>query len=160
MFGLGDNKIEIQLDKFQFSPGETVSGTIALKLKKPLKAKELTLRLYGEEITTQGASISIGSGARNNRPSNSRSYIFDFTQPLDGEKEYPASEQPMVYPFKITIPLDVLAKPQLPEGNLGKLMQAAQFMSGMTTRISWYVEAKLEVGLLGDVSKKVQINVA
>src|SRR3989344_4086410 len=157
MFGLEKGKIEIQLNKFQFSPGETVSRTIALKMNKPLKAKELTVRVCGEQLTTQGAGITIGNARSTS--STSKSYIFDFKQPVDGEKEYQPSEQPMVYPFKITIPTDVFTKPKVLEGNLGKMMEAAQFISGSRTRISWFVEAKLEVGLLGDISKKVQINV-
>ena len=36
MFGFGKGKIEIQLSKYNYSPGDELSGTVILKLKKPV----------------------------------------------------------------------------------------------------------------------------
>lgn len=152
MFGFGKGKIEIQLDKFNFSPGETIEGTISLKLKKPLKGNELSVRMYGEQ-----KSSSMGlDGRRSSRTVK----IYDFKQPLDGEKEYEAGEQPLVYPFKIKIPAQILEQKKAPEGKLGTVMQAAKFLSGGATRISWYLQAQLDIPKAIDMRKKVQINLA
>lgn len=163
MFGFDKGKIEIQLDKFNFSPGEVIEGTVALKLKKPVKAKELSIRIVGEQTTTQREGVSIGIGTnRGTQNTDSRTTtIFDFKQPLDGEKEYLAGEQPTVYPFKIKIPANVLSQQtQAPqEGTLGTVLKVAQMVSGTSSRISWYLIASLDVPKAFDVSKRVQINI-
>ena len=153
MFGLGSKgKMEIQLNKFNFHPGETVEGTVSLKLKKPLEGNELSITIVGEEkISQRGVD-----GRRTTR----RQKIFDFKQPLDGQKEYTAGEQPLVYPFRIVIPANVLEQQKAPEGTLGTVMQAAKFLSGSRKNISWYLYANLDVPKSVDVRKKVQINVA
>ena len=149
MFGFGKGKIEIQLDKYNYSPGETIEGTVALSLKKPLPGKELSIRLIGEEKVQQGYG----------RNSSYRTVaVFDFKQPLDREKEYPAG-QPMAYSFKIKLPADVAGRQQMPEGKLGTILKVAQVMSGTVRRINWYLIARLDVKGF-DISKKVQINVA
>jgi len=150
MFGFGKGKIEIQLGKYNYSPGETIEGTVALSLKKPLPGKELSIRVIGEEKIQQ-------------RYGTSRSYrtvpVFDFKQPLDREREYPAGGQPLVYPFKIKLPANVETKQQMPEGTLGTVLKAVQMFSGTRSRISWYLIARLAVKGF-DITKKVQINVA
>lgn len=150
MFGLGKGKIEIQLDRYNYSLGETIEGTVALSLKKPLLGNELTIRIIGEEKISQVYGTN-------------RTYrtvkIFDFKQPLDGQKEYPAGDQPLVYPFKIKIPTEVKTKQQMPEGTLGTVLKAAQMLSGNIRRINWYLIAELNVKGF-DITKKIQINVA
>ena len=37
VFGFGRGKIKILIDKFNFSPGETVTGKVSLELKKSKK---------------------------------------------------------------------------------------------------------------------------
>jgi len=150
MFGFGKGKIEIQLDNYNYSPGQVIEGTVALSLKKPLPGKELSITILGEQKISQGYGTN-------------RSYrtvkIFDFKQPLDREKEYPAGDQPLVYPFKIKIPANVESKQQMPEGTLGTVMKAAQMFSGTKSRTQWYLIARLDVKGF-DITKKVQINVA
>ena len=150
MFGFGKGKIEIQLDKYNFSAGEVIEGTLALSLKKPLHGNGLSIQIIGEQKISQGFGTS-------------RTYrtvkIFDFVQPLDGEKEYPASEQPLVYPFKIKLPANVQSKQQMPEGTLGTVLKAAQMFSGSNSTTYWYLIGRLDVpGLY--ITKKIQINVA
>ena len=56
MFGFGKGSIEIQLEKYNFSPGETISGNVSLKVKKQEKAKAVTIRLIGEQKTSNFSS--------------------------------------------------------------------------------------------------------
>lgn len=148
MFGFGKGKIDIKINKYNFSPGETIEGTITLKLKKPLKAKGVKIRLVGEKKITERRGTSTAYRTIN---------IFDFDQPLDGEKEYSTEE--ISYPFKITIPRNV-SDQTMPEGMLGNIAKIAQAVSGASSRIKWYLKAYLDIPMGFDVSKKVQINVA
>lgn len=153
MFGFGKGKIEIKINKFNFSPGETLEGTVTLKLKKPIRAKKLTISLIGERKDTQAY---MSSGSR--RSSSSTVRMFDFQQPLDGEKEY--SIQPVEYSFKIKIPPGILSQQAMPKGAIGTAVKAMQLVSGKITSIKWYLLADLDIPKGFDVTKKVQINIA
>jgi hypothetical protein len=52
MFGFGKGKINISIQKTYYAPGDLISGNVALTLKKPVKAREVSISLIGEEITT------------------------------------------------------------------------------------------------------------
>jgi len=148
MLGLGDGKVEIQLNKFNFSPGETIQGKVLLKLNKILKAKELNIELFGEKKTRTISS----RGAGNTRTIK----VYSFRLPLDVEKDYPSGEK--LYNFSIKIPSDILDQQKLPEGTVGTIIKAIQIFSG-GERISWYLQATLQRPLSIDINRKVQINV-
>jgi hypothetical protein len=153
MLGFGVGKIEIKLSKFNFRPGETIEGVVELKLKKPLKAKELRIEVYGERISRSTGVGVIESGSSG----NSRQRIFSFKQPLDGEKEYPATPEPLRYAFKIILPAN-LSDQKLPEGTLGTIAKSVDLLAGTTRSTKWYIEARLRRPMKFDVKKKVQIN--
>ena len=68
VFGFGRGKFEITLEKFNYSPGETIKGKISFDLKKPTKAKGLKVALIGERITTSRQRGSSGRmGSRRNK---------------------------------------------------------------------------------------------
>src|SRR3989338_7711468 len=91
MFGFGKGKIEIQLNNFNYAPGETVEGTLSLSLKKPILGKELSISLLAEEEVTEMQGNNY----------NSRTHeLFYFKQHLSGQKEYSFGNQS--YPFKMT----------------------------------------------------------
>lgn len=142
MLPFSKGKIEIILEKFNFSPGEIIRGKVILKLKEPIRARALKVALVGEE---QRFSRKKGS---------SKSKIFSFEMPLDGEKEYLEGE----YNFEIKIPQNLLTLPQIP-GAVGEIIKGLQILSGVGARISWYVVAKLDIPSGLDVSKKVQVNI-
>jgi len=150
MFGFGKGKIEIQLDNFNYKPGDTIEGTVALTLKKPIEAKGVKIRIIGEQrqMAMMGA---------NRRQAQVPLKILDFTQPLDGEKEYKPGD-PMVYPFKIIIPKDLFNKAKK-EGALGSVVSAMQTMQSMSSRTTFHLDARLDIPWKTDVSKKVQINI-
>ncbi|MFH1664242.1 MAG: hypothetical protein ABH986_05580 [archaeon] len=154
MFGFGKGKIELVLEKYNFKQGETIKGKVSVKMNKPTKAKELRVLFAGEK-TTSSSSVSFGS-TRDNTKKTKKVFVHRFEMPLDGEKEYTQGE----YPFEIAIPAGILeAGGSLPEGAAGTAIKTIQFLSGSSSRIQWFVEAKLDIEKSFDVSKKVQINV-
>jgi len=139
-------KIVIGLQKYNFAPGEIVSGTINLKLKKQVQAKGLKVGLLGMLRNTQ-----YSGGGRN----TSYQKVFEFKQPLDGEKTYPVGEK--TYNFKIKIPKDILSSRYL-QGAMGTAIKAVQILSGNISSIRWYITSNLEMPGF-DISKKTQINI-
>jgi hypothetical protein len=85
--------------------------------------------------------------------------IVDLKATLDGEKEYPKTDQPLVYPFRIKIPPDVLKSQPKLKGGAGTVLEVAKFMSGMGN-IKWHLTAKMDLPMGIGISKKIQINVA
>ncbi|MEM4663234.1 MAG: hypothetical protein QXM75_04390 [Candidatus Diapherotrites archaeon] len=149
MFRFGKGKIDLQLEKFNYRPGEAIRGKVILALNKPIKARRLKVRFFGERRST--TTVTFGS----NRPTRS-SYpeiVYSFEMNLDGEKEYLSGE----YNFEITIPQDLMAKVDLSSaGALGAVMQ---FAMSLVPKPKWFVEAALDVPMGFDVAKKVQINI-
>ena len=152
VFGFGRGKFEVILEKFNYSPGETITGKVSFKLKKPTKAKKLKVALIGEKITTRMERDS--KGRMTSR--KDKAYVYDFEMPLDGEKEYTEGE----YDFQIKIPENILQSIPSPKGVLGDAVKAMQFLSGAQTKISWYIVANLDVPMGLDISKKAQVNIA
>lgn len=158
IFGLGRGKIDISLEKFNFSPGETIKGKVFLELKNPIQAKQLKINLAGLKTTTR--PVTTAEGHRSTE--TNKDFIYHFDMPLDGEKEYLKGE----YPFEIKIPADILQSTSLPkeasEGALGTVLKAAQILSttrGTTSRIEWYIEASLSIPGTFDIKKKININI-
>jgi len=189
MFGFGKGKIDISIQKFNYAPGDTISGNVALTLKKPVNAREVSISLIGEQwVTTySGTRIGVFDSTRTpgggmmgmGRPrmtgggglgmekstEKQRERIYEFKLPLDSEKEY--SEGRESYFFEIKIPADIMGGiPQTPEvqGKLGqvlKAVQTAKVMTGATksSPIKWYLLAKLDIPGGLDISKKVDITI-
>jgi len=150
MFGLGKGKIELQLDKYQFKPGEEIKGTLIMTLKKPVEAGGVDIRLFAQQRQTRYTSK--GTSTR-------YMTLYDFSLPLDREKTYPP--QPSSYKFSLKIPTQFAAQ-KMPDGTMGQVIKVAQFLAGGRTVTKWYVIGKLKVkgwGPFNDISKKVQINV-
>lgn len=151
MFGFLKGKMNVQLEKYQFSPGEEIVGKLSMNLKKPVEANGVNVRLLGrEKITTR----------RGDQSSTDFVTIFDFEQPLDGSKTYPSGTE-LSYDFKIKIPEDVLSKSSAvsAEGTLGTIMKAASHMSDKSKRLDWYLIGRLDSKGF-DLKKKIKINVA
>ncbi len=153
MFGFGKGKIEINLPSYNYSPGDTIDGTVILKLNAPIKAKGIKIRILGNRKSSNIKSSAVPSSA--NRTNNS--IVYDFTQPLDGEIEYSGESS---YNFKIKIPKNVLTEPNIREGIMGTLVKSAQILSGYNVTIDWHLITFLDIPMGLDVSKKVQINIA
>jgi len=150
MFGKG--KIDILIPKTNFSPGDIISGKMTLILKKPVKAREASISLIGEQTTTRGGIIGT-------EQSKSTQRIYEFKHRLDGEKEYSGE---VSYDFEIKLPADILSRqPQMPQvgGALGQGLKIAQAITGAGVWSNWYLLAKLDVPGGIDISKKVQVTI-
>jgi hypothetical protein len=145
--GIGRGKMKVQLDNMQFSPGETITGKLVINLKRPIKGKAVLIGLLGEQKITE-----FSGGKRQTRTQK----IFDFNQPLSGEKDYMPGEQ--VYDFQLKIPTN-LNQNTAPTGALGNVVKAAQMFSNKTKTIKWYVTGRLDCPGI-DMTKKVQITVS
>jgi hypothetical protein len=155
MFGKG--KMQITLPKTHYLPGEIISGDIRFELKKPVKARQVSVSLIGELKSTR---LERMGGDYHTARNTEVVRIYEFEQPLDGEREYSGSGD---YHFEMKIPADILSYRQMPEveGTLGKIFQAAAAMTGAIPyqQTKWYLAAKLDIPGGMDVSKKADITI-
>ena len=165
MFGKG--KIDIAIQKSHYAPGDIISGDVSLTLKKPVKAREVSISLIGEHKTTQtttGVGGPMAGGGMSMSTTTKTVRIYDFKQQLDGEKEYSQGRE---YRFEIKILADTLGmRPQISEveGKLGQVLKVAQAAAALTgaipiQRIKWYLLAKLDIPGGLDISKKADITI-
>lgn len=143
------DKITLELERFDYKPGDTIKGSVVLNLKKPTKARKMFVSLIGERKEAR-------RGERGTTYVNVE--VFRFDLPLGGEKEY----QNENFNFEIKIPSNILDydKPTLPDPDttLGRIARAAIVLSG--TRyypVEWLVRAQLDVPLKLDIKKSQKI---
>ncbi len=158
MFGLGPGKIEIKVNKTDFKPGETIEGTLTLIVKKQVKARAVKIALIGERRSMVSGGIQMGSGPSTMHNRSKTYRICNIVQELDGEKEYPATQLPNVYPFKIKIPEDVMGKEYGNDG-AGQILGAMQAFKNFGSRTIWFLHAKLDVPMGMDVNKNLKLNI-
>jgi hypothetical protein len=144
-------KIVINLDKYDFSPGETISGNLVLKLKKPVDANELSVGLIG---TKESSSYSKGAKGGMQKNTNTEN-VYNFKKPISGEKQYPVGES--TYPFQLVVPKDT---GKFSTGNqvADTVIKSMQFLSGANSRINWFVTANLAMKGF-DINKQVKVNI-
>jgi len=147
----GKGKITLRLDKMEFIPGETISGTLSLKMKKPVEAGSLNVGILGTMERTSYSRNPKGGMSRNTRHET----VFDFKKPIDGQKTYSGYKD---YNFQLKIPTDIY-KSSTGNAVADTLVKSAQILSGVTSKIKWFVKANLEMKGF-DISKKVRINIA
>lgn len=137
--------ITIQLNKFEYSIGETVSGSVILKLKKDVEAKSLKVGIIGER---KQRSYSKG------KSTNRTDILFNFKKPLDEEKIYHAGENK--YEFELKIPENLSNKITTGNQMVDSFVNSVQALGGGFIR--WYVVAELEMKGF-DMTKRIQINI-
>lgn len=156
VFGFGEGKIELILDKSVAQYGDTINGRLILDLKKPKAARQLRVRISAEKV--QGGGTRIGPGSVSHS-SGQKSTLYQNDTILDGEKEYAQGKKE--YTFQIQVPnQDVMPmQAKMPGGALGQAIGAASMLTGMGARINWFVTASLDMPGM-DISKKVQLSVS
>lgn len=148
----GPEKITFTLEKYDYKPGEKITGTLKLNLKKPVTARKLEISLSGKRKTTRHTSKGTQTHYEN---------VYDFSVPLGGEQEYHQGQ----YNFEIPIPSDILNEKNLLQKSQEQLEEklgaAGTFISavamGGRSRISWSVKAQLDVPMKFDVKKSQDI---
>jgi len=165
MFGFGKGKIDIAIQTTSYAPGDTISGNVALTLKKPVKAREVSISPIGERKVTQTTARPAGPRGGGGMSTTVKTVrVYDFKHQLDGEKEYNEGRE---YRFEIKIPADILAaRSGIPEadGKLGEVLKVAQTIATVTGAIAprpikWYVSAKLDVPGGLDINRKTDITI-
>ncbi len=151
IFGFQKGKIDIKLPHFNYSPGDVIEGTVEVEFKTDIASKELSITMLGEEVESQ-----VVRGGSRGGSSHSRRTIFDFKQPLEGEKDY-SNGDTVSYSFQIKIPEDLLKKGE--EGGLEKAASVLRAVSGTRRRIDWNLIARVSAPGL-DMKRKRQINIA
>ena len=144
-------KITLTLQKYDYHPGEKITGVVNLKLKKPTKARKLEVEFIGKQIDTS-TGMGIGPTAHKGAGKQAR-VIYRFNMPLSGEQEYLEG----TYPFEIKIPENILQGTQSLEGKVGTAITALKAISGVYSRVEWYVEAQLDVPMSIDIRKTQKI---
>ncbi|KAA0005653.1 MAG: hypothetical protein FE039_01400 [Thermoplasmata archaeon] len=150
----GPDKITLNLEKYNYTPGEMIKGTVKLNLKKPTFARKLEVAFIGRRIDHR-SSASVAGLVSGSKPHSSTSYttIYEFKMPVAGEKEYQKEE----YPFEIKIPSDILQNNPTLEGKLGQAATAIKMLAGVSSRIDWIVKAHLDVPKKLDIKKTQKI---
>jgi hypothetical protein len=155
------DQIDVKLDKYAYTPGETIKGSVGLKLKRPTHAKKLTVALIGLRIIHQ-SGIMIGRARVGNQGPQTQVYtIYNFEIPLDEEAVFFHE----FYPFEIKIPPDILQSAQqnfhTTLTGLGKtLSEIASVINQLnmtSSRVEWSVEAKLNIPLKIDIVNSQKI---
>jgi hypothetical protein len=151
-WGFWKGRMEIDLKKRSFKPGDTVEGTVSFELKNPTKARSFTVQLKGEELIHTRKHGGDGQSSSNTETVT----ICDIKEKIDGEREYHKEK----LPFKIRIPSNVMR-----EGRETAVTQAiegvAEILTGRSERseFKWYVKANLDIPKAVDVSKTEKISV-
>lgn len=107
-------------------------------------------------MQARGVSVALVGERKVRRGKETRTErVFEFAQPLDGEKSYaPGGSE---YCFATTMPESL--REQLPQA--GKMSFAVKLGSLLFSQspVRWYLDAKLDVPKSVDMSKRVQISI-
>ena len=146
-----NDKIILTLEKYDFKPGEKITGKIKLNLKKPTKARKLEVSLIGQRKESHKSSRGTTSYQTTN--------VFDFNLPLGMEKEYHNSE----YNFEIKIPDDILKQTRAPntsgfDGAFEKAVSVGIALAGKRYYpMEWLIRVHLDVPMKLDIKKSQEI---
>ena len=137
-------KIEVEMPKTIYAPGETITGTVTLMLDKPMKSKGVFVELTSTETKT---------GRNSKGQSTTMNYIQMWSRtPLDVEKEYPAG-QLLTYQFSLQAP-----SRGAPFNPIGGLWRSITKNSSPPSK-DYKVEGKLDISMGFDVNTSRQIKI-
>ncbi len=141
VLGIGEGKIDLELDSHDVSSGGDISGSLTLELNSPKKAKELRVELVGEQWQTR-------------RGKKKKVRVYQYKEVLGGEKEYTGGE----YRFQLQAPVKTEIEKKAQEGVAGAVLGAAKLL-GAVNPVEYYVIGTLNLPMSLDINKKVQIAV-
>ena len=145
------NKITLRLEKYNYTPRETITGEFTIDLKKVYTIRKIQVSLIGRRreryINAEGEADYHFVN------------VFDFGLPIAPEGEY----QYQQFHFEIKIPSDILNQCENPididpDTTLGKIQQIARSMS--TTNVypvEWLVEVHLDIPKKFDLRESQEI---
>ncbi len=150
IFGIGAGKMELSLNGTNYRAGDTITGNARLTINDPIKAHGVLVSFWGER-KVRSYKFSSGRG----RPAETTEILFKVEKKVDDERQYQKTVQPVSYDFSLQIPENALQKVELGDGIIGKVVGALQQMSQGSIR--FYVQAKLDIPMGFDVSKKIEV---
>jgi hypothetical protein len=177
MFG-SKGRIDIAIQKSNYVPGDTISGNVALVLKKPANAREMSISLIGEQMMTNTQDITrkgliMGDGAMRAgamRPmmrsrSSRRGWGSEGMMIGTRSEKSTTTDRVRVYDFKQQLDgekeysqgREYHFEMKIPPDIVSTGPQA----TGATQSypVKWYLLAKLDIPGGLDVSKKVDITI-
>lgn len=137
--GIGVGSIAIALDRFDFAPGDSVSGKVVLGLNETVEAGRLMVALLGTQ-----------------RSDGDEDLVFELEHELDGAKTYRTGE----YAFELGIPEDATAGPDRDDLVENLTRAVSSLASGQRAPVSWRVVAWLDIPRARNVKTKVDIRVS
>lgn len=146
LVAMSKGKIDIFLDRRDYSPGEIISGSLILEIKKPVYAKGLFIGIEESQTKKSGRDSMGRKGVFYSNRQGSR-----FSSQIEGEREYPVGR--FSVPFSFQIPEDIN---RMNEGALGVFMKTTDILSKTRRRTSWFVSARLDIPGK-DIFRKVRI---
>ena len=151
IFGIGEGKIDLVIDKMNYAYGETIKGKLKLDLPKPTKAKELRVELFAIKNVRENYYDSRTHGQRTRSVDR---IIYSFKLSLGGDQEYITKE----YDFELKTPPPPAQGTQPVSGWISDAISVLSVL-GAASSVRWYLSASLDRPLAFDVSKKVQITI-
>jgi hypothetical protein len=137
--GIGVGSIAIALDRFDYAPGDSVSGKVVLGLNETVEARALMVALIGSQRAQDGEDV-----------------VFELEHELDGEKTYRTGE----YSFELGIPEDATSGPDPADLVENLSRKVSSLTTGQRAPTSWRVVAWLEIPRARNVKTKVDLRLA
>jgi len=140
--------IKLSLPQTGFEPGQTINGSFALEVKKPIQSKKLIVSLIGLKIT----KTRDGDKTRTRTDEIYRNEVV-----IEEARDYPAGHT-AEHKFELATPNT--GSSDFMNSALGQTVGAAlRLLSSRSTRLKWKVEARLDTkGVDLAASKSVSIN--
>lgn len=151
--GIGVGTMNLALDRFDFRPGDTITGTVKLALEEPMEAKNLTVRLTGSRERVGYERDASGKQTQTKHTET----LCDMERELAGARSYHRDS----YSFELTIPSDIDKPIEVDSGGiLGDVARVVQSVAqGRSLPASWRIVAKLDIPWKRNLEKKVDITV-
>jgi hypothetical protein len=142
--------IKLFLQGTAFNPGDTITGSFDLNVKRPIQGNRLTASLIGVQTTTT---------RRNGKTETHSHEIYRNEQLIEEAREY-GSGHSGKHEFRIDVPKT--GAPEFMNSALGQVLSAASFLlSDRRTELKWRVEVRLDAkGVDLATSRRVSINIA
>ena len=148
----------LQLEKYDFKPGDVIKGYVKLNLRKPLQGRKLLVAFRGTREDSVMVHTNDSKGIPSSHMEKIKTIVYNFELPLDEENTYLTE----MYPFEIKIPADLLTTIDLkvPVCNLelfGHTLPLQMAGAPLSTVIVWSINGHLDVPLKIDVRAEQQI---
>jgi hypothetical protein len=176
MFG-SKGKIDIVIQKYNYAPGDNISGNVALLLRKPVNAREMSISLVGEQLITNTQDIRrkglimddeemSGSRMGSMMGSSSRRWGSEGMMIGTRREKSTTTDRVRVYNFKQQLDSEkeysqgqeyYFFEIKIPKDILGTRPEVTSLAPSYP--IKWYLLAKLDIPGRPDISRKVDITI-